>query len=415
MSSQPIKQVKTNKKMGDVYIVKNQGLGKTTVIDDSVSGMLINGVSIAGGIQENEVYRLKSIEELKKLGVTEDNFYILFRNVQQFFRIAPNAELYLKMVNPNGGGYLDLIKEIPFFVKKCEGNIKQLAVVYNGGEGYYYKIDECVTLAQAQAELCAKEYAYCHIVLGAYGQATPLCFPFAELKNLRKCNAPDVSVMLGVDATYANEMVTFSEDGKEKQKYYSAVDTGIALGAIAKTGVHQSIAHVGTMNLYGQDLTVPAICGGKLVSELSQGEQAEIEDKGYLSFKTYAGRAGIYFNDAATCTALTDDYAYIYTSRTMNKVMRTVRESLLPRINGNIRIDAVTGLIDPLELTELKEEASKGLARMQAFGEISGYDVEINPEQDVIGTGMLYVTIYVVPVGVAKAIKVNVGYKSKLS
>jgi hypothetical protein len=397
--------------MGDVYIVKNQGLGKTTVVDDSVSGMLFSiSLGIEGGLQGQEIYRLKSLDDLIKLGVSNSNIPVLYRNVQQFFRIAPNAELYIYGIIYSGTTVGGLCDKADAFLTQCEGKIKQLAVfpADRASTGFSQIIDNEVNAAQALAGRMAKQYMYTHIVIPNHEP-----YERGKLQDLRKYNAPDVSVALGVDATYANEVTELYDTVVFKNS--KAVDLGIALGAIAKTGVHQSIAHVGTMNLYGQGLTVPAVCGGKLVSELSQGEQAEIEDKGYLSFKSYAGRAGIYFNDAATCTALTDDYAYIYTSRTMNKVMRTVRESLLPRINGNIRIDAVTGLIDPLELTELKEEASKGLARMQAFGEISGYDVEIDPEQDVIGTGMLYVTIYVVPVGVAKAIKVNVGYKSKLS
>jgi len=52
---------------------------------------------------------------------------------------------------------------------------------------------------------------------------------------------------------------------------------------------------------------------------------------------------------------------------------------------------------------------------MEKDGELSGYKVIINPEQDVLSTGNLELTIQNVPVGVSRNINVNVGFVTKVS
>ncbi|WP_318546294.1 DUF2586 family protein [Flavobacterium columnare] len=53
--------------------------------------------------------------------------------------------------------------------------------------------------------------------------------------------------------------------------------------------------------------------------------------------------------------------------------------------------------------------ASIPLEQMQRDGEISGFKIFINPDQDVLTSSKLQVTIKVVPVGVLREITVNLG------
>jgi hypothetical protein len=52
---------------------------------------------------------------------------------------------------------------------------------------------------------------------------------------------------------------------------------------------------------------------------------------------------------------------------------------------------------------------------MAANGELSAYAVIINPDQNVLSTGNLTITLELVPVGVARSIVVNVGFVPKLN
>ena len=52
---------------------------------------------------------------------------------------------------------------------------------------------------------------------------------------------------------------------------------------------------------------------------------------------------------------------------------------------------------------------------MQANGEISGFQVTINPDQNVVSTGKLTIAIEIVPKGTARTILINIGYVTALS
>ena len=52
---------------------------------------------------------------------------------------------------------------------------------------------------------------------------------------------------------------------------------------------------------------------------------------------------------------------------------------------------------------------------MQRRGEVSSFQTLIDPEQDVLSTSKLAITIKIVPVGVARNIVVNIGFAVNLS
>ena len=51
---------------------------------------------------------------------------------------------------------------------------------------------------------------------------------------------------------------------------------------------------------------------------------------------------------------------------------------------------------------------------MQASGEISDREVLIDPTQDILGTSTLYVTIKILPVGIAEFIEVTIGLTNEI-
>ena len=52
---------------------------------------------------------------------------------------------------------------------------------------------------------------------------------------------------------------------------------------------------------------------------------------------------------------------------------------------------------------------------MQIDGEISGYQTLIDPNQNVLSTGQIVLTVEIVPIGVARKIVINIGFTTKLS
>ena len=151
---------------------------------------------------------------------------------------------------------------------------------------------------------------------------------------------------------------------------------------------------------------------GSFTGEISFfGEPLSALDGGrYLFFVTHVGQAGSYVNDSHTMDSAISDYAMIESVRTMDKAVRGVRTYLIPELGGNIYIDADTGKMQAYSVSHLETTANKALEDMEKAGELSGYKVEIDPEQDVLSTSEVEIVIRQVAVGVMRKIKVKIGF-----
>ena len=58
----------------------------------------------------------------------------------------------------------------------------------------------------------------------------------------------------------------------------------------------------------------------------------------------------------------------------------------------------------------MQTTAQKALEDMEKAGELSGYVVEIDPDQNVLSTSEIEIVIRPVGVGVVRCIKVKIGY-----
>lgn len=135
----------------------------------------------------------------------------------------------------------------------------------------------------------------------------------------------------------------------------------------------------------------------------------------YIFVITHVGDANNYFNDSHTCDVATSDYAFIENVRTIDKACRGVRAKLLPYLNSPLKVDAETGKLDSPMVASLETTAGKALEEMEAAGELSGYRVEIDPEQNVISTSQLEIVIKNVPTGVMRKVNVKIGFTTALN
>ena len=125
---------------------------------------------------------------------------------------------------------------------------------------------------------------------------------------------------------------------------------------------------------------------------------------------TQIGQSGSYVNDSHTMDAATSDYAMIESVRTMDKAVRGVRTYLTPELGGNVYVDAESGKMQAFSVAHLETTANKALEDMEKAGELSGYKVEIDPEQDVLSTSTVEIVIKQVAVSVMRKIRVRIGF-----
>jgi Protein of unknown function (DUF2586) len=188
---------------------------------------------------------------------------------------------------------------------------------------------------------------------------------------------------------------------------------GAAIGAVSLAAVHENIGWVEKFNMAvaGGELDVPALANGTILSTLSNNitkDGGTFDTKRLIFLKKHANYTGTYFNDSHGCIAADNDYAYAEDSRTIDKAIRGIYAKLLPRVNGPV--PTVNGKLQPAYVSFLQTEAGRTLEDMERAGELSGYTVTIDADQDVNATSEIEIYISNQKVGVSRRFKIKVGY-----
>lgn len=197
---------------------------------------------------------------------------------------------------------------------------------------------------------------------------------------------------------------------------------GAIIGILSIAKVHQCIGAVQYFDLtsgtefLGEDGA--GLSTGESVKDLSNNLVEQLNNYGYLFPVKYDGEAGTFINDSHTATQTTNDYNAIERVRTIDKAGRNVKTALTPLINSELYVDAATGQLDGATIAKFKGEALNAIETMAKDGEVSTQEdgslpdetVVIDPNQDVLSTGEIVVTVSIVPVGVARAITVNLKF-----
>ena len=191
---------------------------------------------------------------------------------------------------------------------------------------------------------------------------------------------------------------------------------GAWLGATAYANVHESTGWVGKFNLSdGAELESIRLATGDLYTNTLDATLVELHDKGYTFLQKRVGRAGSFFNDNRTATDSTSDYSSISNNRTIQKAIRGVYDALLDELSSPVDIDPTNGQLSVGYIEYLKSEAEAFLLQMESDGELSGFSVTIDPNQDVLSSSEIKISIKIVPKGIARNILVTMGFALQIS
>ena len=182
---------------------------------------------------------------------------------------------------------------------------------------------------------------------------------------------------------------------------------GVCLGFVCRAKVHQSIAWV---KEFPTGVNVPAFGDGTKLNALDPAVVQKLDAGRYLFFVTQEGQSGSYMNDSHNMDSAISDYAAIESVRTMDKAVRGIRTYLIPELGGNVYVDPTTGKLASYTVKHLETVAGHALEDMERAGELSGYAVEIDPEQDVASSGTVEIVIKNVASPVMRHVKVKIGF-----
>lgn len=382
---------------------QNGNVPKSVAGEDHVSGFIayLADSDIPEGFKTGHVQAISTIDTAEALGITDvaDSWIVkvLHYQLSEIFRVNPSISLYVGIFTKPTDYKFTEIKTMQNF---AGGRIRQLALWCGDKE---FSADD-VTAIQGVADALDKENAPLS-VLYAPKVSSVRSLP----SDVAGANQSRVSVVIAQAGSGTGADLYTDEANTEAKTSVSAI--GIVLGLLSVAKVHQSISWVKN---FPTGVNVPAFGDGTLYRDLDQALIEQLDGGRYLFFVTHVGQAGSYVNDSHTMDSATSDYAMIESVRTMDKAVRGIRTYLIPELGGNIYIDAETGKMQAYSVRHLEMTANKALEDMEKAGELSGYKVEIDPEQDVLSTSEVEIVIRQVAVGVMRKIKVKIGFAKKV-
>jgi hypothetical protein len=382
------------------------GLKRRAEGEDHVSALLFYSAEATHLPDLLEVYSLEDAERNK---VSLAKTPIVYYHVAEFFRVAPGSKLLVRVVPAES--YDRSFAEIKNMQQQAAGAIRQVGVWLGHSN----------TAHEANLNKICEDLAAMNMPLSAVLAYRMTAEELAALPTLGANSYPRVSICIAQDGGGLG--ATLAKKGGADKPAVTAI--GACIGAIARAKVHESIAWVEKQNMVSttypsksenlaKELDVAALVDGTLINELTPEQQEVINNKRYLFLRKHVGQAGSYWNDSFTADKPESDYAYIESNRTIDKAVRGIYKSLLPHLSGPLRIDSKTGSISVGTTIFLETLAKECLIQMERAGELSGFEVKIDPNQSVLGSSKLNIAVKLIPMGVLRQINVNIGFTVKI-
>ncbi|HRO08572.1 MAG TPA: DUF2586 family protein [Saprospiraceae bacterium] len=374
------------------------GLGRLPEGEDHVSCLIYKTSSpstVFGGL-------IKSYEEAEQ-NVTINNIMgsdpVLAFQIREYFQMAGPSELYVILEATSGG------VPVTSYHTWTKGRVRQI---------YWHRDDMTYTnvlakVAEAGVFATALNALFIPAVILLSVKDHTKLITDNTLPILHQNDNPEVSVLISGDGSGAGnglaDLLTI--------KYIPA--GGALLGLLSKAAVHESIGWVRKFPLaYKADGVnnyekTRFSDGSYLPGGVTETTLETLSDKGYIFLRQIEGVPGVYVNDTHTACDETSDYRYIENNRTIHKAKRGIRASLLPDLNSPIEVTA-DGTLSADMVAYFVNQTSRPLNLMLNAGEISAFEVIIDPDQDILTTSILNIDVKIVPRGTARTIKVNIGY-----
>lgn len=375
--------------------LQNGALGGSQATSDGVVGLILTGAAVPEKLELNKHYILTSTRDLVVRGIEAKTNPLADKEVKAFFAQAgEGAELHLivvseattltEMVAPLDTSALSKL------IVAGGGRIKVVGINKIAPVGYVPNVTKGIDGDAITAALDAQKSADSY---------TTKIMPFRVLIPCPLFDAESDSLYKPAEASFNRVAMVLASDDKETR----TAAIGQILGRAAKIEPQQSLARVasGAIDVEGY------FTNGKTSIELA-GMGNLLHDAGYIFYRHYPTKNGVYLNDDRMAVALSDDYAYLNNGRIIDKVMSIVYNTYIGDIQDNILIDN-DGKLPQAACMDFQSQVETAVAS-QTQGQISNFSAFVDPNQNILSTGRLDVVCSVTPLGTLKNIEVSLGF-----
>jgi len=317
-------------------------------------------------------------------------------HISEHFRLG-NGKLYIGVFPVLATFTFNEIKNIQDF---ANGEVRQCGVYKSGSwSGVFSATD--VTTIQSVCNTLGNEKHPLSVVL----QPNLVNVSLSSLANLQAYSAPNVSVLIGQDGANVGAALANSFT-------YSVGIMGAVTGVISSSKVSDSIAWVGKLQslpFSTAELDTPAFANKVLISNVASTAQDTLADKNYIFLRRITDLAGSFISDSKSAVSNTNSFFSIERNRTIDKSRRVVAAGLSPLLNSPVDVNS-NGTLSALTINVYKQVCNTQLDVMVSNGELSAYSVNIDPNQNVLATDTINITLTLTPKGVARFITVDVSF-----
>lgn len=386
---------------------ENGALGSAIPSDDAVAGLLATGVAVTDKFVLGTAYLVTSLDGLTALGITSavnDANALIYKTVKEFYTEAPaGTKLWIRAAADTVklSDQLDITAvHGKALINAANGAINFIMVAVKDAIGYTLTttagldadVALAITNAQALAEWATEtKYAPLFVILPGrhYGGTASALADLTTADNNRVC------VMIG-DATSGS----------------LDASVGLLAGRIAAIPVQRSIARVKTGSIPVNSLYI-----GSAKAEM--GDPDVINDKGYITFRTFVGKAGYYFTDDKLATAATDDYALIPRRRVIDKAYRIGYVTMVNELSNEVPVTDAGTVPSPIVKSiqnavevAIETNMNGNLGVDSGNPKDTGVQCFIDASQNIVSSSTLIASLKVKPFGYSKYIDLYLGFKT---
>ena len=369
---------------------QNGALGITEPTADGICGLVPDGAVVVNAYTENNgaAYLITSLSCVTKTGTDA----LTYEMIREFFEEAGEGS-YLWLLNAKPSSSAAGVTNLQ---NLSNGACRTIGVVTPIASA---DLDtEVDALNDAAEELVTSIYAPVLVIAG-----TPAPGTIGSAEDLTQLASNRVAVVCGNEVTGDATTDALLDD---------AGAVGLLLGRIAHNAVQTSVARVSDGAIKARDMALGT-------AAITNANAQTLHGKGYITPRTWTGKAGFYWSSDALATAVTDDYGMIPRRRTIDKAFRIAYKTLIEEVGMEIPVSSTggipTGTAKAIEAM-VETAIEQGMTNQGNLGTDPDDDTDkgviasVDPNQNVVTTNKIEVSLKVKPYGYAYYIDVNLSF-----